>query len=74
MDEKTCIRDMSEAERLYVAQGTPRLGVYVVLADCYRLAGQGAEKEAACVKAKKLEPVTASDRMDAADRIGACGQ
>ena len=73
LDAKTCIRDMREAERLYAAQGTTLLGVYVVLADCYKMAGRDAEKNGTCEKAKKIVPATAADRLDSSHMKSVCG-
>ena len=69
---QTCISDLNEAERLYAAQGSTPLGVYVALADCYRMARRDADKNLACEMAKKIQPVTAADRLDEAVRKKMC--
>ena len=74
LNAQTCITDMNKAEGLYAAQGRTPLGVYVALAECYGMAEQDANKNSACEKAKKIAPVTAIDRLDAADRKRICGK
>ena len=74
LDAHTCIRDMTEADRLYGTQSSTPIGVYVVLAECYRMVGRDSDNDAACEKANRIAPITAIDRLDAADRKRTCGK